>query len=178
MRSSRQVAKEEAAAEAKKKAAEAAEAEKKADEARKREAEEAEELQRKKDALDEFEWLQFGRTLDCERSIAHRCVFRKSKMMKDAEQWLIDNKAKIEEYEKWKQRRPWLTSAFSRKTTAPKKSIAKKPLAAKNRWVIAPSRDKSDAFFQSRGLVNLSKPMSKGARKAAIHRMARDPDML
>ena len=105
-------------------------------------------------------------------------MIRKSKMMKDAEQWLIDNKAKIEEYEKWKQRRSTLTSSFSRKTTAPTKSIAKKPLAAKNRWVIAPSRDKSDASFQSRGLVNLSKPMSKGARKAAIHRMARDPDLL
>ena len=53
-------------------------------------------------------------------------------------------------------------------------SIAKKPLAAKNRWVIAPSPDKSDAFWKSRGLVNLSKPMSKGARKAAVMRMALD----
>jgi DNA-binding phage protein len=42
--------------------------------------------------------------------------------------------------------------------------------------VIAPSPDKSDAIFQSRGLVNFSKPMSKGARKAAIMRMALDSD--
>ena len=64
---------------------------KKADEAaeaRKRkaaEAEEAEELQRKKNALIEIEWRQFGATLDCERRIAHRPMFRKSKMIKDAE---------------------------------------------------------------------------------------------
>uniref|UniRef100_A0A7S0IAR8 Uncharacterized protein n=1 Tax=Micromonas pusilla TaxID=38833 RepID=A0A7S0IAR8_MICPS len=168
MRSARQVAKEEAAAEAKKKADEAAEAKKKADEAaeaRKREAEEAEELQRNKNALTASAWHRFGRTLDCERSIARRIMFRKSKMMKDAEKWLIDNKAKIEEYETWKK-------SWNREMG--KKSIAKKPLAAKNRWVIAPSRDKSDAIFQSRGLVNLSKPMSKGARKAAVMRMALD----
>ena len=170
MRSSRQVAKEEAAAEAKKKADEAAEARKR----KAAEAEEAEELQRKKNALIEIEWRQFGATLDCERSIANRPMFRKSQMMKNAEKWLIDNKAKIEEYETWKRANAF--SAFSRKTTAPKKSIAKKPLAAKNRWVIAPSPDKSDAFWKSRGLVNLSKPMSKGARKAAVMRMALDSD--
>ena len=174
MRSSRQVAKEEAAAEAKKKADEAAEARKR----KAAEAEEAEELKRKKNALIEIEWRQFGATLDCERSIANRPMFRKSQMMKNAEKWLIDNKAKIEEYETWKRAnaRSTHTSAFSRKTTAPKKSIAKKPLAAKNRWVIAPSPDKSDAFWKSQGLVNLSKPMSKGARKAAVMRMALDSD--
>ena len=168
MRSTRQVAKEEAAAEAKKKADEAAEAKKKADEAaeaKKKADEEVTEFQRNKNALIAMEWHQFGRMLDCERSIANRCMFRKSKMMKDSEQWLIDNKAKIEEYETWKRANAF--SAFSRKTTAPKKSIAKKPLAPKNRWVIAPSR----------GLVNLSKPMSKGARKAAVHRMALSDDL-
>ena len=56
MRSSRQVAKDEAAAEAKKKADEAAEARKR----KAAEAEEAEELQRKKTALIEIEWRQFS----------------------------------------------------------------------------------------------------------------------
>ena len=147
MRSSRQAAKEEAAAEAKKKADEAAEARKR----KAAEAEEAEELQRKKNALIEIEWRQFGATLDCERSIANRPMFRKSQMMKNAEKWLIDNKAKIEEYETWKRAnaRSTLTSAFSRKTTAPKKSIAKKQTKVR----------KNVHFFRPKTLKQARKPM-------------------
>jgi hypothetical protein len=121
----------------------------------------------------ELEWLDFERTLESERSIARRPMFRKSQMMKNAEAWLAKNKTKIEEYEAWKlAKRPppaWKTT----KTTAskPKKNaaIADKPLVAKKTDF---KSLKSATVFKSKGLVNLSRPMSKGARKAEVMRMA------